>query len=216
MPDALGIASVISSATVAIAVPFLSFHFQRRERVLLREQAAIDEVRQTLDGAGVALTEALLVLDAVRERLAHGLPARSVADAEAEDRRVTDEIWRYETRLAIRLGTNGTCYSEYLKAARIVHAALRPDSRGGTGFPSTSKSLLVAYDLAVRHQNGFFDEARAVLDVAARDGSVPSQWKLDQSPRFDSKWFHQVGVATWALGSIELLRRRRSHRSAPQ
>jgi hypothetical protein len=43
MADALGIVSVISSATVAIAVPFLTSHFQRRERALAREQAAIDE-----------------------------------------------------------------------------------------------------------------------------------------------------------------------------
>ena len=182
MADALGIVSVISSATVAIAVPFLASHFQRRERALAREQAAIDELRQTLDGAGIALTEALLVLDALRERVIHDLRARSAADAEAEDRRVTDEIWRYETRLAIRLGTAGTCYGEYLDAARILHAALRPDSRGGTGVPATAESLIAAYDNAVTHQNQFFEGARAVLEVAARSRSVPSQWKLERAP----------------------------------
>jgi hypothetical protein len=48
MADAVAIASVISSATVAIAVPVVAAHFQRRERVLVREQAAFDELRQTL------------------------------------------------------------------------------------------------------------------------------------------------------------------------
>ena len=46
MADALGIVSVISSATVAVAVPFLTSHFQRRERALAREQAAMDELRK--------------------------------------------------------------------------------------------------------------------------------------------------------------------------
>jgi hypothetical protein len=182
MADAVAIASVISSATVAIAVPVVAAHFQRRERVLVREQAAVDELRQTLDTAGIALTEALLVLDAVRERLVHGLPARSAADAEVEDRRATDEIWRHETRLAIRLGTSGMCYREYLLAARILHAAMRPDSRGGIGVPATPESLRLAYDNAVMHQNRFFDEARAVLDVAGTSQSVPSQWKIARSP----------------------------------
>ena len=182
MADAVAIASVISSATVAIAVPVVAAHFQRRERVLVREQAATDELRQTLDTAGIALTEALLVLDAVRERLVHNLPARSAADAEVEDRRATDEIWRHETRLAIRLGTSGMCYREYLLAAQIIHAALRPDSRGGTGVPATSESVRDAYDDAVTHQNRFFDEARAVLDVAGSSQSVPSQWKIERSP----------------------------------
>jgi hypothetical protein len=53
MADALGIVSVISSATVAIAVPFLTSHFQRRERALAREQAAIDELRQTSSSRGL-------------------------------------------------------------------------------------------------------------------------------------------------------------------
>ena len=180
MADAVAIASVISSATVAIAVPVFAAHFQRRERVLIREQAALDELRQTLDAAGVALTEALLVLDAVRERLVNDLPARPAADAEVEDRRATDEIWRHETRLAIRLGTGESCHEEYVAAARILHAALRPDSRGGTGLPATPEGVRVAYDSAVSHQNRFFDEARAVLDVAGGSRSVPSKWKIER------------------------------------
>ena len=173
MADAVALASVISSATVAIAVPVVTAHLQRRERVLIREQAALDELRQTLDSAGIALTDALLVLDAVRERLIHDLPARPAADAEVEDRRATDEIWRHETRLAIRLGTGGTCYEEYLAAARTLHAALRPDSRGGTRVPATPESVRAAYDSAVSHQNRFFDAARAVLDGVSGTAEAP-------------------------------------------
>jgi hypothetical protein len=95
---------------------------------------------------------------------------------------VTDEIWRYETRLAIRLGTAGACDRGYRDAARILHAALRPDSRGGSGVPATDESIKAAYDDAVTHQDQFFEGARGVLEVAGRSRSAPSQWKLDRSP----------------------------------
>ena len=179
LADAVGIVSVISTATVAIAVPYLTARVQRRDRVLARDQAAFDEIRQTLDTGGIALTEALLVLDGVAERVRRDLPPRSDAEAEVEDRKVTDEMWRCETRLGIRLGTNSACYLEYLSAAQIIHAALRPDSRGGSGVAATAESLAHDYDTAVDAQNRYFDQARAVLDVAGRSTSAPSRWNIN-------------------------------------
>jgi hypothetical protein len=59
----IAVVSVISGATVAIAVPFISARLERHRLSLTANQARLDELRDVLDRGAIALTDAQMEMD---------------------------------------------------------------------------------------------------------------------------------------------------------
>jgi hypothetical protein len=113
--DPVAIISVVSGATVAIVVPFISARLERQRLRYEGSQERFTELRQLLDGAAERLIESLTVLT----RFMTPEP-----DVPLPGDRLTElavDLFRDQTRLALRLGGDHEVVSAHRDAMWILH-----------------------------------------------------------------------------------------------
>jgi hypothetical protein len=116
MANTVAIISVVSGATVAIVVPWITATLERRR---LRQQVAesrIDELRTVLDEAAIALARcfsALPTWDVVGQAVEQGADTASVL---AESRKAVEDTGAQAERIAVRLGESSLVFAGYEQA----------------------------------------------------------------------------------------------------
>jgi acyl-CoA reductase-like NAD-dependent aldehyde dehydrogenase len=133
--DAVAIISVLSSAAVAISVPFINAWLERQRLRYQTSQERFAELRTLLDQSAERLTETQTVLV---ELLSQGLgkPTRR----EGAKQRLTElaiEVFQDNARLALRLGGDHRIYQAHSEAMSVLHKAEAEQRTGGIDIALT-------------------------------------------------------------------------------
>src|SRR6266511_6410602 len=83
LADPVAIISIVSGATVAVTVPFISATLERRRLRWQTEMARMDELRTLLDTASVHMYEAWTVLYEIEQEFGPESAARVVSETRA-------------------------------------------------------------------------------------------------------------------------------------
>jgi hypothetical protein len=124
LADPVAIVSIVSGATVAIAVPFIGATLERRRLRWQTEMARMDELRTLLDTASVHMYEAWTVLYEIEQEFGQESGGRVVPEersrALAESLTAKfDEVMRDELRIQVRL-PDGALVTEKHRAMRSL------------------------------------------------------------------------------------------------
>jgi hypothetical protein len=124
LADSVAIVSIVSGATVAVTVPFISATLERRRLRWQTDTARMDELRALLDTASVHMYEAWTVLYEIEQEFGPESAGRDVsttrAIALAESLTVKfDEVMRDEMRVRVRL-PEGASLTEKLSEMRTL------------------------------------------------------------------------------------------------
>ena len=184
MANAVAIISVVSTAIVAVTVPFISARLERGRLAWQSKQRQLDELRRLLDAAMLRIQEATVVLDEIldvpfpqgpprtmdrlvtmeRSALSEDDLSRIGAFTDRYERRF-QEITQDQTRINLRLGPDDSVTRAHSEATRQLLAfrqrtAAFSDLAGGAPMVTVSWTLEQREILA--HLNGTFaDEVRA-------------------------------------------------------
>ncbi len=171
MANILALVSVLSGATVAISVPWITSALERRRLHEQFSESRTDELRTVLDGAAIALDKAFSALP-TRELLTQD--QRSYVAVFAESRAALEAVGAQAERLAIRVGESSpifTGYDQARMALLALHHALVaqletrmvPSGEGNEARldPSTDTRF-------VEGRRAFRMGARAIVSTSAR------------------------------------------------
>ena len=116
MADPVAIASVVSTATVAIAVPFIGAQLERRRLHSQARAERLSELRILLDDSAVHLSQALWGLHELEQDF-KPKHREVVADHVVE---LADQVYRDNVRLSLRLGREHPIFLAHDKARRTL------------------------------------------------------------------------------------------------
>lgn len=133
MADAVALASIGASASVAIIVPLIASRLERGKLRLQAGVARLDELRSVLDTAALALGTSMTTLRNAERHIAdsQGDNASSVDDERTRQTLQTldnavDELRELRLRIAVRLGPDADVTASYTTAcehlARLTEA----------------------------------------------------------------------------------------------
>jgi hypothetical protein len=178
--DWVPIASVAATAVVGLGVPIVSARFDREKIRDQADEGRRDELRDVIDGAGAEITATIYAFDAcateadktvgptvtveLAETLREGLPL----DAYLAHIR---ELWTYENRLAVRVGSEDEIYKAYSEATHALQRAVYTLSevKAGEHFDNERRRRLRDIrDTAVRTQGEFHDAAARRVGLTRR------------------------------------------------
>jgi hypothetical protein len=179
----IAVVSVISGATVAIAVPFISARLERHRLSLTANQARLDELRDVLDRGAIALTDAQMEMDnsmswvqhAVKQWEKVGKPlTMNLEPFFARRLRYQDameQVWRAANSMAVRLGHEHSLYTFYLSAAESGRVVLRvfADYNDPKSFTRERNDALNAAQKALQDAEARF-QSEAAATVGPRFG----------------------------------------------
>ncbi len=143
----IALTSVTVSGVTALGAPWLSSRMTTRHLSAQTRFAREDELRTVLEDAAVRLTKALQRLDA---EVARGdLQQRDHPAVHAND---PEELWRTESRIAVRLGATAPETAAYRDAVEgLMTARLQgPTNDGAARFFAAHAALDRFLDLAAR------------------------------------------------------------------
>jgi hypothetical protein len=112
MADPVAIASVVSTATVAVTVPFIGAQLERRRLHSQARGERLSELRALLDDAAVHLEEALWAL----HELEKDFKPKQRSAAAVRVLKFADQVMRDNVRLSVRLGREHTLVVGHDKA----------------------------------------------------------------------------------------------------
>jgi len=174
--EAISIVSIASGAVVAIVVPLISARREDARSQREANDARLDELRDVLEAAGLALTDAIDALRAAKHTRFTGeieglVPAdpdasRSRARLELQTSKQNLELLRTaENRLSIRLGDGHQLTDTYTAAREALDIAYRTlASIAGRGKSSGRVAQVnKAEYLAERAKKAYFEAASQVV-----------------------------------------------------
>jgi hypothetical protein len=128
LADPVAIVSVVSGATVAVTVPFISATLERRRLRWQTEMARMDELRALLDTASVHMYEAWTVLYEIEQEFgpeaAGHVVSTTRARALAESLTAKfDEVMRDELRLQVRLPERASVTEKHGEMRHLLQTA---------------------------------------------------------------------------------------------
>jgi hypothetical protein len=173
--DPVAIVSVVTSGTVAVAVPFINERLTRRRLVFESEQRRYDDLRALLDATLGRMHEALANLHDLGEPHT-GEELRATWSAFTVK---TDEIFRDQLRLAMRLGDEDPvtrAHDEARKSFWNAHDSLRDWTRQFTGTQEAAGVVMRSAppglpEQAARSMRSFMAASREVVGVHRPEAS---------------------------------------------
>ena len=224
MANTVAIVSVVSTAVVAVAVPFISARLERRRLAWESRQRQLDELRALLDASTLRAQEAVVLLNEVREVCA---PYMSNEDAVGRVKLFSGEMLRSDVT---RLQEASTEYETKLQ--QLIQDGIRIEIRLGSEDPVTKRHLDILFTLFefksfrplfVALASGEEDVIEFVWPVEAHAGGPGRHaqlWKCGQrgirpyplTLTFAKETSHSVG-ATCGLVDCSCPQRRRGRRS---
>jgi hypothetical protein len=123
MPDPVAIVSVVSSATVAVAVPFIGARLERQRLRYQQSQERFAELRAQLDVAAEHLTEGVgTIVELISAT--NGLVTQD--DLSHRITELAHTLFQDNTRLALRLGAESeVCLAHNQAMSGLHHAEAR-------------------------------------------------------------------------------------------
>ena len=159
MTDPVAIVSVASSATVAVAVPFINARLEQRRLDYEVTQERFGELRTLLDQSAEHLIDSLGDFATIAMRASGDpIPKRPLTRLVE----LSTEVFRDNTRLALRLGYQHGIVIAHTNAMQVLH--------GAEGKWRTQRVAPSRLDHpALGHATGaFLEAARKVVAVPAR------------------------------------------------
>jgi hypothetical protein len=184
LADAVAIISIVSGATVAVTVPFISATLERRRLRWQTEMARMDELRTLLDTATVHMYEAWTVLYEIEqefgpESVGHVVsPTRARALAETLTAKF-DEVMRDELRLQVRVPDRASVTEKHGAMRHLLQTAeynYRHYVEGG-GLNTDEPPDLPSTSLGSAAIADFMKEVRGVI------GATSEARRRQQRPR---------------------------------
>jgi hypothetical protein len=184
MAETVAIVSVISSATVAVTVPFINallertrFRWQAGEASVAEFRALLDSTLLLMHGAYALHSDAvdIIVLNNV-PRGAQGVPdevLKQIRDAHEAFTSTTDELYRDGLRLSLRLGAEAAVVKAHEDAVRYFQLAeeeLAIHIRGGSGRLA---SFDETHHILGKSMATFMDAARTYVAPVQLSPSMP-------------------------------------------
>jgi hypothetical protein len=120
--DPVAIISVVSGATVAVAVPLINARLEQNRLREQRTQERFAELRTVLDGAAERLIEGHTVWSRMMA-VAHKGASGELADLGERFTEVAVEVFRDDTRLFLRLGESHEAVAAHQDAQLRLHEA---------------------------------------------------------------------------------------------
>jgi hypothetical protein len=155
MADPVAIASIISTASVAIAVPFVGAQLERRRLLSQAQGERLSELRTLLDDAAVHLTQALWDLHDLEQDFKP--KQRSAATAKVLDS--ADAVFRDNVRLSLRLGREHPLFLGHDKARRTLQGTEAQSRREQRPVTQAETGRLI-HDI-----NEWVDSVRTVMGI---------------------------------------------------
>lgn len=154
--EIIALVSIIVGGLTAIAGQVVAARTAERQIVLGSRRDREDELRAVLEHAGVKMTEAIVVLDALRLHLSD-LDADKLAPMNEEMR----QLWLNEDRISVRLGRAAPETQHYRRAIDRIDEVLITCADGLTDGFSTKdfEGINSARNAAYQAQRQFYDAA---------------------------------------------------------
>ena len=147
MGDLVPLVSVLTSATVAVSVPFLSARLERARSSTQLRLARLEELRSVMDAASLAFAKAEEALGsadlAVEHACKRGADPTSQTDAQtalARGREAVTAVHQALHRTAVRLGWTSSATALYAAAHKQLEDELRTLQDVFTGGPSADSA----------------------------------------------------------------------------
>jgi hypothetical protein len=167
MANVVAIISVLSTAAVAIAVPFINARLERRRLAWQSKQAQLDDLRRLLDDANLRIQEATGVLWEILDVPFPQGPPRTM------DRLATMERSTFSEDELSRIGVLADRYERTFQ--EITQDGTRLDLRLGP-----DDSVTRAHAEVTRQLLAFRPRTSAFSDLAEGATTVTVSWSLEQ------------------------------------
>jgi hypothetical protein len=167
MANVVAIISVLSTAVVAVAIPFINARLERRRLAWQSKQAQVDELRRFLDDATLRIQEATVVLWEILDVPFPQGPPRTM------ERLATMERSTFSEDELSRIGALADRYER--KFQEITQDKTRLDLRLGP-----DDSVTRAHAEVTRQLLAFRPRTSAFSDLAKGATTVTVSWSLEQ------------------------------------
>jgi hypothetical protein len=164
--DWVAIASIVSGATVAVGVPFISSRLERRRLSWEGHQRRLDELRSLLDTAALRFTDALNLFYEINMQINNppeGDFHPRLTKLATENTEKADEIMRDGVRINLRVGSDAPVAKAHGRAMTIhtvYEADLVSSLRQPEGRPPLAPWSEFSEDFRL-----FMEEARRIVGL---------------------------------------------------
>ena len=169
--EIVAIISVVGTAAVALATPWMTHRFGLLRFMLETGKAREDELREHLDQAAIRLTEArtavVSAMQSVRRADAQHAQAIAIQAYDTLNAQL-EQLRKNVDRLGVRLGSSSPITISYSDAAVCIQRATELFAQltdGTSPGPEISGEVQRFLDDAIRAQDRFHDAASAVIGL---------------------------------------------------
>jgi hypothetical protein len=151
VPEAVAIVSVLSTAIVAVAVPFINAKLETKRFRLQVAANRADELRDVLEDVASRAISCHQTLISIRTAVERE-PPKAKERLEA-GRQAYIDLWESEARVGVRLGTESPVYrtySELVSALQVLAFASMPDEADQPGSDDRSQAASVRAGKAMK------------------------------------------------------------------